>query len=116
MLIQLEIHLGGGVHCRWERKPRRATDTVFFTPLDPWRDEIEEEFLGDLSKPRQVHLKTQWKHAQDAVYCIHLAKAREKGFTSWQTRSHTVIAFSFSEVVSPSGEAISYQRHYTKAS
>ena len=50
----------------------------------------EEEFDGDLSKPRKVHCKSKWKHTQDAVNWIHMAKAQEKGLTFWQTRSHAI--------------------------
>ena len=53
--------------------------------LDPLRDEIEEEFEGDLLKPRKVHHRTKWKHSQDAVHWIHLAKEQEKCVTCWQT-------------------------------
>ena len=63
---------------------------MFFTPSDPWRDVSEEEFDGDLSKPRKVHCKSKWKHTQDAVNWIHMAKAQEKGLTFWQTRSHAI--------------------------
>ena len=32
---------------------------VFVTPMDPWGDDTEEAFQGDLSKPRKVHCKTK---------------------------------------------------------
>ena len=51
---------------------------VFFTPLNPWGDEIVEKFQGDLSKPRKVHYQTNWEHSQNAVYWIHLARTQEK--------------------------------------
>ena len=53
--------------------------------------EIEEEFEGDLSKPRKIHYETKWKHSHDAVFCIHLATQQKKGLTFLQTRSHAII-------------------------
>ena len=72
--------IGGG------KESREGRQTVFFTPLAPRREEIEEDFKHDLSKPRKVHHKTDGKRAQDAVYWIHLAN------TFWQTISHAIIA------------------------
>ena len=95
---------------------REGRQTVFFTPLDPWRDETEETFQGDLSKPREVHHKTEWKRAQDAVYWIHLAKALEKSITFWQTKSHVIFAHEtvppdcIERVISQNGETTLYQR------
>ena len=66
---------------------------MFFTPLYPRGTEIEEEFHADLTKPRNVLCKTEWKHAQDAVYCIHFGRAQEKGTAFWQTNSHAIIAY-----------------------
>ena len=37
------------------------SDIMFFTPLDPWCTE-EEEYCYDLTRPRKVHDKTEWKH------------------------------------------------------
>ena len=54
---------------------------------------IKKNSKGDLSKPRQVHYKTTWKRAQDAISWIHLAKAQDKGKTFCQTRSHAVTAY-----------------------
>ena len=61
MLIQLEINLGGGAHRRGVKESREGDDSAFLTPLDAWGDEIEDKFQGDMSKPRQVHYKTEWK-------------------------------------------------------
>ena len=69
--------IGGG------REGRETRHTVFFTPLNPRRDEIEEVFKGDLTKPRKVHCNTSWTQAQNAVYWIHLGKAQEKGMSFW---------------------------------
>ena len=78
------FHLG----CAFHPKPildaglvagRESKDgpTAFFTPVDPRGDEVEEEFGGDLSKPRKVHHKTKWTHCQNDVCWIHLARAQE---------------------------------------
>ena len=58
------------------KESREGRQTVGFTHLDPWRNEIEEQFQGDMSKPRRVHCKTEWKRVQDAMYWIHLAGAQ----------------------------------------
>ena len=50
MLIQLEVNLGSGTHCMG-KESRAGRQTVFFTSLDPWGNEIEEHFQGDMSKP-----------------------------------------------------------------
>ena len=76
------------------REGRETRHTVFFTPLNPWRDEIEEEFYGDLTKPRKVHFKAGWKHSQNAVDWVRLGKAQEKGISFWQTKSHAIITNS----------------------
>ena len=88
-----------------EKKSKEGRQTVFFTPKDPWGDETEEEFDGDLTKPRKVHYKNNWKYSQDAVYWIHLAKALEMVLKFWQTRSHdSVPADCIEKVVSENGE------------
>ena len=75
----------------------------------------EEEFDGDLSKPRKVHCKSKWKHSQGAVYWIHLAKAQEKGLTFLQTRSHAIfvhdsVPADCIEKISENGENTWYPR------
>ena len=47
----------------------------------PWilgETRLKKQIQGDMSNPREVHYKTEWKRAQDAVYWINLAKAVEK--------------------------------------
>ena len=46
--------LDAGLIARWKGKQNKGRQTVFFTPLNPWRDETEDKFEGDLSKPRKV--------------------------------------------------------------
>ena len=62
-----------------ELMPRETRHTVFFTPLYPCRTEEEAEYCRDLTKPRKVLCKTEWKHSQKAVRWIHLGSAQEKG-------------------------------------
>ena len=91
MLIQFEVNLGGRTHCKVKKKPRGTRNCVLHT-LDPWRNDIEEQCCGEMSKPRKVHYKIEWKHTQDAVYWTHLARTQEKGLTPRQTQSHASIA------------------------
>ena len=49
----LEAELTGG-----GKESREVRQSVFFTPLNPWGDEIEEKIQGDTSKPRRAHHKT----------------------------------------------------------
>ena len=73
------------------KESKEGRQTVFCTPSDPWRHETEEEFDGDITKPRKVHYKSKCTYSQDTVYWIHLAKAQKKELTFWQTRSHATI-------------------------
>ena len=78
MFIQLTLKvnvrlIAGG------RGGRETTHTVFFTPLYPCRTEEEAEYCRDLTKPRKVLCKTEWKHSQKAACWIHLGSAQEKG-------------------------------------
>ena len=82
---------------------------MFFIPLDLWWDGTEEEFEGELSKPRKVHYKTQWEHSQDAVYCKFLANAQEKWPTD-PTPPSSMIQFlvCIQKVISEKREKFSY--------
>ena len=65
--------MAGGRECK------QGTRTIFFTPLNPFADNPdEEEPCDDLSKPRKVHYHSKWKPRQDAVYWINLARAQDK--------------------------------------
>ena len=95
---------------------KEGRQTVFFTPLDPFGDEAEEEFNNDSSRPIKVHFYSKWKPQQDAVYWIHLVRAQEKGLQCWQTRSRAIIlcdsvpADCIEKVVSLEGDRTLYQR------
>ena len=104
------------------REGRESRHTVFFTPLNPCGDEIEESFHGDLTKPRKVHYKTGWEHSQDAVCWTHLGRAQEKGIAFWHTKLHAIIAHStvppdcIKRVISQLEEMTIYQRSSTPRS
>ena len=70
-------HIAGG-----KRNPRRTTNCVHHS-LDPWRNAIEEHIQGDMSKPRKVHHKTEWKRAQENRALGPSARAQENGITFW---------------------------------
>ena len=61
------------------RESKEGRQTIFFTPLNRFGDNPdEEEPNDDLSKPRKVHYHSKWKPSQDAVYWTHLARARQR--------------------------------------
>ena len=77
------------------RESKRGWQTIFFTPLNPFCPNPDEEGLNDdLSKPRKVHYDGKWKTNQHAVYWINLARAQDKGLQFWQTRSHATTVCS----------------------
>ena len=45
------------------REGRETRHTVFFTPLDPWCTEEQEEYCDDLTKPR----KSSWQNRLEAL-------------------------------------------------
>ena len=57
--FNLKSILGAGL-IAGGREGRENRHTVFFTPFFPRGTEIEEEFHDDLTKPRNVHCKTEW--------------------------------------------------------
>ena len=74
---------------------KEGRQTIFFTPLNPFGNNPDEEEPGDdLSTPRKVHYHRKWKNTQDAENWINLARAQHKGSRFWQTRSHGVIVYS----------------------
>ena len=71
---------------------RQGRLTVFFTPLDPFGAEAEEEYDDGLSKPRKVHYKNKWKVSQDAAYCFSVKKHKRKEYNSGR---HDLMPLSF---------------------
>ena len=61
------IHIRSRSQMQASSQVEKQARTVFFTPLDPWRD-VEEKFGDDLSQPRKVHCRTERTHAQNAVW------------------------------------------------
>ena len=99
------------------RASREGRQTVFFTPLNPFGDNPDEERPSDdFSKPREVHYHSKWKTIQDAVCWVNLARAQDKGLRFWQTRSNDVIVFNsvpvdcIYEVISQQGERTLFER------
>ena len=74
------------------RESEEGRQAVFFTPLNPFgSNPDEEEPSNDSLRPRKEHYHSKWKPHQDAVYWINLARAQGKGLQFWQTRSHAII-------------------------
>ena len=97
------------------KESKEGRQTVLFTPLDPWRDEAEEEFNNDSPRPRQVHFKSKWMPHQDAVYWIHVARAQEKELRFWQTVSrHCCLRVSVGRLHRKSGIRASSEGSFQK--
>ena len=62
------------------KTPKEGRQTVFFTPLDPFGDDTEEEY-DDLSTPRKVHYKNKRKVSQYAVYWVNWGKSTRERIT-----------------------------------
>ena len=73
----------------------KGRQTVFFTPLNAFGgDSDEEEPRDDYTVPQQVHYHSHWKRNQDAVYWVGLSRAQDQGVQFWQTMSHAIIVHS----------------------
>ena len=99
------------------RESKQGRQTIFFTPLNPFGPNPDEEKLSDdLSKPRKVQYESKLKTNQDAVYWINLPRAQDKGLRFWQTRSHAIIVCSsvpadcIYKVISQKGERTLFER------
>ena len=69
-----------------------GTQTIIFTPLDPFiSDADEEESITDIKKPRTVQYQIHWRTVQDAGYWIHLSTTQDAGLEFWQTGSDAII-------------------------
>ena len=74
------------------RESKEGRQNIFLTPLNPFRENLDEEAPGDdLSIPRKVHYQSNWKHDQDAVCWVKLSRAQDQGLRFWQTTSHAMI-------------------------
>ena len=74
------------------KENNKARQAVFFTPLDPFGDNPDEERPhDDYTIPQKVLYKTYWKHNQDAADWINLSKAQDQGLHFWWTKSFAII-------------------------
>ena len=49
----------------------KGRQTIFFTPLDPFGGDCnEEEPSDDYTIPQKVHYHSHWTRNQDALYCL----------------------------------------------
>ena len=70
----------------------KARQAVFFTPLDPFGDNPDEEKPhDDYTVPQKVHCNSYWKHNQGAVFWINFSNAQVPGLQFWQTKSFAII-------------------------
>ena len=66
--------------------------TGFFLPVDLIDKNHKDPDVIDLSVPRRAqNLHKAWKKHQDAVYCVDINPAIEKGLKFYQTRSNAII-------------------------
>ena len=70
----------------------KAPLAVFFTPLNPFDENPDEEELhDDYTIPQKVHYHSHWERNQVAVYWIKISRAQEQGLQFWQTKSFAII-------------------------
>ena len=56
----------------------KARQAIFFTPLNPFgNDPDEEKPRDDYTVPQKVHYQTDWTHNQDVLYWIKLSRAQD---------------------------------------
>ena len=91
--------------------------TVFFTPLNPFGgDSDEEELRDDYTVPQKVHYHSHWQPNQDAVYWLKVSRAHDQGLQLWQTKSYAIIVHSLvpadciNKVTSQNGDRILFER------
>ena len=59
------------------KESHKGRQSVFFTPLNHFGgDSDEEELRDDHTIPQKVHYYSHWKHNQDAVYWVTLSRAQ----------------------------------------
>ena len=92
-------------------------DMEFFTPLNPFGGDSDEEGpRDDYTVPQQMHYHSQRKRNPDAVYWIKLSSAQDQGLQFWQTKSHAIIVHSpvpaecICRVICQSGDRILFER------
>ena len=79
----------------------KGRQTVFFTPLNSFGGDSDEEETGDgHTVPQKVHYQSHWKRNQDAVHWVKLSRAQDQRIAflasevtcNHRTRSHRVIS------------------------
>ena len=103
----------------WERtdsggkESHKGRQTIFFTPLNPFGgDSDEEEPLDDYTISQKVHYHSHWKHN----HWIKLSWAQDQGLQFRQTQSHAIIVHSpvpaggIYRVISRNGDRILVER------
>ena len=74
------------------KESHKGRHTIFFTPLNPFSGDPEEEELpDDYTVPQKVHYHSHWKRDQDVVYRVKLSRAQDQGLQFWQTKSQAII-------------------------
>ena len=101
-----------------EKDAATERHTVFFTAVDPMNAHLHVQREFDLTKPRVVIYKENWKVHQNSVYRVNLKLAQRKGLTFYQTRSNAIIlydtlpSFCLEEVVLMKSGEILYEKVY----
>ena len=95
----------------------RDRQAIFFTPLNPFgNDPEEEEPHFDCTVPQKVHHQTYWKRNQDAEYWIKLSRAQDQGLQFLQTESFAIITYvtvpgdCIDRVTSQNGDRVIFER------
>ena len=71
----------------WGKQRNEGRQTIFFTPLNPfWENPDEEAPSDDFTIPKKVHCHSNWNRDQDAVYLVKLSWAQDQGLRFWQTK------------------------------
>ena len=100
-----------------KRETDKARQAVFFTPLNPFgNDRDEEKPHFDYTVPQKVHYETYWKRNQER-YWIKLSRAQDQGLRYWQTKSFAIITYAtvpgdcIDRVTSQNGDRVHQGQH-----
>ena len=75
-----------------EEQSKEARQTIFFTRLNPFGENPDEEAPSDgFTILRKVHHHSNWKHDQDAVCWVNLSRAQDQGLRFWKKKSSAII-------------------------
>ena len=96
----------------------RDGQTVLFTAVNPMHKNHKDPTERDLTKPRLVSYKQQWKVHQGTVYWVDIQLAQRKGLKFYQTRPNAIIlydtlpAYCIPKVVVMESGEIMYEKVY----